>query len=191
MSNADHDLLRLILPSIFQVPGLKVINEPQQGIFELSIPLTPALARHVHSFELGPLGPTIKTALRITREKVYWLKPSIDKNLPSHVDTQILLLKFPSSKPAVDQVACILPLTTTQYMGAIRGQGPNLVGCFESDLLSENANESLQDGKIIVAIGPQIKEAMARAVGAARRILGISPLSDINPERHIFSDALT
>jgi len=188
-SNPDHDLLRIILPSIFQVPNLKISSEPQQNVFELSFPLTPTLPRHVHSCELGPLGSSIRAALRLTREKVYWLKPSIDRSLPSHVDTQVLLAKFPTSKPGLERVACILPLTNTEHMGTLRGRDDNIVARFESDLISETS--ATKDGKIVIAIAPQIKEVMGRAVDAARRILGISPSSEVNPEQHIFSDALT
>jgi hypothetical protein len=128
-------------------------------------------------------------AIRITREKVYWLMPSIDMNLPSHVDTQVLLLKFPTSRVHEERIACVLPLTTDQYMGTLRGRGSNIEAHFESDLTTKD--EQVKDGKVIIAIAPQIKDALRLAIDGARRVLRISPISDLGPERHIFSDTLT
>lgn len=115
--------------------------------------------------------------------------PSIDTQLPSNVDTQVLLLKFPNSMANSERTACIIPLTTTQYMGALRGKDLNIIASFESDLLSEA--EQPIEGKVIVSIAQEVKDSIKMAVGGVRQVLRITPISEINPEMQIFSDTLT
>ena len=185
---SELDVLRVIFPSVADNQEVK-FDKLASNVFELVFSLRPSEPRQVQPFDLGPIGSSITAGLRITREKVYWLMPSIDKNLPSHVDTQVLYLKFPASRVNRERVACILPVTTEQHMGTLRGRASSVIACFESDLVTQV--DRVLDGKVVIAIAPEIKDATHLAVDGARQILNISSGSAINHEGHIFSNTLT
>ncbi|ELU42183.1 raffinose synthase or seed inhibition domain-containing protein [Rhizoctonia solani AG-1 IA] len=111
----------------------------------------------VSSFNLGRPGGSITSALRLTRDKCYWLFAHQDGLLPSHTDTQILALR--SSK----HVVALLPLTTDACMGTLRGP------LFEpeKDLIFarfERSHSATETGQVVVTIAKDINSAIKASV---------------------------
>ncbi|CAE6462848.1 unnamed protein product [Rhizoctonia solani] len=140
----------------------------------------------VTSFNLGRPGQGISNALRLTRDKCYWLFARQDGALPSHTDTQILALR--SSK----HVIALLPLTTDACMGTLRGP------LFEpeKDLIFarfERSHSATETGQLVVTIAKDINSAVKGAVTQARSLLNVpGPLANTPPlGSYIFENKLT
>ena len=178
-----------LLPSLSTLPNLQVTSFGETT-YELAFDLPHSFPRAVDKFNLGKLGRSIVSTLRITREKVYWLMPSIDSELPGHVDTQVLLLRYKYVDAESEGVAVVLPLTTSEYMGTLRGSGSDLLVCFESDLTSGQSDR--MPAKVVVSFGTDVKSAIKSAVNGARSCLGSQiQFDDLDREQHIFSGSLT
>ncbi|CAE6360545.1 unnamed protein product [Rhizoctonia solani] len=140
----------------------------------------------VSSFNLGRPGGGITSALRLTRDKCYWLFARQDGALPSHTDTQILALR--SSK----HVVALLPLTTDACMGTLRGP------LFEpeKDLIFarfERSHSATETGQLVVTIAKDINSAVKGAVIQARQLLNVpGPLVNTPTlNSYIFENKLT
>ena len=181
--------LAALLPSLSTLPNLQVTPFGETN-YELAFDLPHSFPRAVDKFNLGKLGGSTVSTLRITREKVYWLMPSIDSELPGHVDTQVLLLRYKYADAKSEGVAVVLPLTTSEYMGTLRGSGSDLVICFESDLIPGQSDR--MPGKVVISLETNVKSAIRAAVNGARSCLGSQiQLNDLDKEQHIFSGSLT
>ncbi|CAE6522317.1 unnamed protein product [Rhizoctonia solani] len=128
----------------------------------------------------------ITNALRLTRDKCYWLFAHQDGALPSHTDTQILALR--SSK----HVITLLPLTTDACMGTLRGP------LFEpeKDLIFarfERSHSATETGQLVVTIAQDINSTIKGAVIQARLLLNVpGPLPNTPPlNSYIFENKLT
>ncbi|KAF8697700.1 Raffinose synthase or seed imbibition protein Sip1, partial [Rhizoctonia solani] len=140
----------------------------------------------VSSFNLGRPGGSITSALRLTRDKCYWLFAHQDGLLPSHTDTQILALR--SSK----HVVALLPLTTDACMGTLRGP------LFEpeKDLIFarfERSHSATETGQAVVTIAKDINSAIKASVVQARLLLNVpGPLVNTPTlNSYIFESKLT
>ncbi|KAJ1306273.1 hypothetical protein OPQ81_010976 [Rhizoctonia solani] len=140
----------------------------------------------VSSFNLGHPGHNITNALRLTRDKCYWLFAHQDGALPSHTDTQLLALR--SSK----HIIVLLPLTTNACMGTLRGP------LFEpeKDLIFarfERSHPATETGQLVVTIAEDINYAIKGAVVQARLLLNVpGPLANTPPlGSYIFENKLT
>ncbi|GAB1523389.1 hypothetical protein RhiTH_006534 [Rhizoctonia solani] len=140
----------------------------------------------VSSFNLGRPGGSITSALRLTRDKCYWLFAHQDGLLPSHTDTQILALR--SSK----HVVALLPLTTDACMGTLRGP------LFEpeKDLIFarfERSHSATETGQVVVTIAKDINSAIKASVVQARLLLNVpGPLVNTPTlNSYIFESKLT
>ncbi|KAH7334989.1 glycoside hydrolase superfamily [Rhizoctonia solani] len=140
----------------------------------------------ISSFNLGRPGEGIINALRLTRDKCYWLFAHQNGTLPSHTDTQILALR--SSK----HVVALLPLTTNACMGTLRGP------LFEpeKDLIFarfERSHSATETGQLVVTIAKDINTAIKGAIIQARLLLNVpGPLANTPPlNSYIFENKLT
>ncbi|KEP48882.1 raffinose synthase or seed inhibition protein Sip1 [Rhizoctonia solani 123E] len=140
----------------------------------------------VSSFNLGRPSEGITNALRLTRDKCYWLFAHQNGELPSHTDTQILALR--SSK----HVVALLPLTTDACMGTLRGP------LFEpeKDLIFarfERSHSATETGQLVVTVAQDINSAIKGAVSQARLLLNVpGPLPNTpRLDSYIFENKLT
>ncbi|CAE6403139.1 unnamed protein product [Rhizoctonia solani] len=148
--------------------------------------LTPPAVRAGRAFNLGRPSEGITNALRLTRDKCYWLFAHQNGELPSHTDTQILALR--SSK----HVVALLPLTTDACMGTLRGP------LFEpeKDLIFarfERSHSATETGQLVVTVAQDINSAIKGAVSQARLLLNVpGPLPNTpRLDSYIFENKLT
>jgi hypothetical protein len=202
-STIPKDILELF-PSIDTLSGIT-----SSKLAERSYALTFTLPKKGNpgetlQFDLGPLGADVHYTIRLTRQKcviiiairgtvteksadrVYWIFPSFSVPLPFNVDTQLLLLRLHDNT-----VAAILPLTTEQYTGSLRGSvaGNNVILRLERDV---STTPSPVLPKVVFIMGLNVKEVVSRAAEWLRTLqYGDSKLPTLASEEHIFSAGLT
>ena len=164
-----------VLPELAAVDKLEVIQS-HTGVYQLQIPLVD----NVTTVNFGPLGQDVGSAIRITRQNLFWLTPVFARTLPHDVDTQLILLKLPVL------AATIIPVTTFEYMGTLRGSWRDILAKFHIDHRMDFSK--LLFGVVIVAFAGEIRDAVRFAVDGVRSAQGLHhKFVDLNPESHIFS----
>ncbi|KAG9041439.1 hypothetical protein FS837_012270 [Tulasnella sp. UAMH 9824] len=181
-----------IFPALGSVSGLKIneLSKPAEKCYGIAFPLSKGKVGSVEEWDLGALGPDVEVVIRITRQKVYWLFPSFNIPFPTNTDTQVILIKLKNG-----QIAALLPLTTTVYMGGFRGSSIESIGVrFERDAATVKAGAVF--GKVAIAFGEELRDVVAKVVLAARVIDSPSSKSkaQVKPfgeEKTVFSETLT
>lgn len=117
--------------------------------------------------------------------RAFWLFPSFSRVLPTNVDTQLLLAQLHDGR-----VAAVLPLTTHEYMGTLRGSSSrSVVARFERDALPVAKSAT---AKIAVTIGVALQDVVRDVVRALRSIRSpYTPIKSFPEETSIFSGTLT
>ncbi|KZT33043.1 hypothetical protein SISSUDRAFT_445849 [Sistotremastrum suecicum HHB10207 ss-3] len=172
----------------------------------LTFPLDHGTPGQISTIELGKLGEGVRSMVRLTREKLFWLSPRVgrrEEGLSANLDTQVLILQLDSSSGSSKvnghggKVAVILPLTEPEYMGTLRGSpsiGGGIVARFERDVLHEGPGEDSEPlyAKLIISFSPSPHSAIQNAIDSARLAAGTETNSSVlDSERSIFSDGLT
>ncbi|KAG9003354.1 hypothetical protein FRB94_003177 [Tulasnella sp. JGI-2019a] len=188
-----NDLLE-IFPSLDTISDLQA-HPVLTHSYDVSFKLPTGKLGQVVEYDLGALGPDVKDILRIFRHDVYWLSPSTSRPLPANLDTQVLIVRLNNNGPR--HVAALLPLTTSEYMGTLRGSS------WEGGVVAR----FLQDGKpihgryitarIAVAFGASAHDAVRDVVKAARYSRSQEDhhksghKHKVSKETHLFSGAVT
>jgi hypothetical protein len=113
-------------------------------------------------------------------DRVYWLYPSTSTQLPSHVDTQLLLLS------TEENVYAILPLTTQAAMGTVRCESHDVVARFEVDSLDADETDIWT---ALIALDKNIRGAVKSAIDGARQLR--SEAKFVKSEKREFFEGLT
>ncbi|KAG8894403.1 hypothetical protein FRB99_001288 [Tulasnella sp. 403] len=155
------------------------------GCYDLSFDLPPGRIGSADEFDLGQFGSEVDGVIRITREKVYWLFTSISGDLPPNVDTQLLIIRRKDGR-----ISALLPLTTPEYMGTLRGSWHNTVRArFERDTTIQRRQVV---AKVALSVGDRIQDVVFNVVRAMRLLrFGTFPLAPLPDEQHTFSGKLT
>lgn len=194
-----------IFPSLNPQTDIRRINLEN---YLLTFSLDHGEPGQVSSIELGNLGEGVRSVVRLTREKLFWLSPRVGtrgEGLSADLDTQILILQLDSSASSSNvhgngtKVAVILPLTEPEYMGTLRGSPSSnveggIVARFERDVLHEGPGEDSEPlyAKLIISFSPSPHLAIRNAIDSARLAAGTETNSSVlDSERSIFSDGLT
>ncbi|KAG8921463.1 hypothetical protein FRC02_000221 [Tulasnella sp. 418] len=185
-----HTISELVITPLHaddKEPEPKVPGSEEEVSYEIGFRLSPGRPGSVDEFNIGGFGNEVDAVIRLTRDKVYWIFPTISSTLPSNVDTQILLVRLRSG-----HAAAVLPLTTPLYMGTFRGsQFGTVVARFEKD---SKTNSSKTFASVVVSFGSKIQDVVRNVVDCARIVRfgkpGI-PRQLLPAENHIFTNTLT
>lgn len=204
MSMNEHADIFKIFPNLSTETDIQRIGLEN---FVLTFPISHGRSSEISNIPLGPLSSSVKTAIRLTRESLYWLRPTVfrprarSRSLSADVDTQLLLLQLDHgstpSEASSGRVAAVLPLTEPEYMGTLRGDHDGgstdgVVARFERDVLHDGEDEEHIRAKIVVSFGSSPRDAIRNVVDAARIAAGTeTSYAVLDAERHIFSDTLT
>ncbi|KAG8890025.1 hypothetical protein FRB98_001460 [Tulasnella sp. 332] len=186
-SKLPKDLLT-ILPSWDTISGVQA--QPLPGTsYGVSFELPKGKVGQVVEYDLGALGSDVKDVLRVTRVDVYWLAPSTSKPLPTNLDTQLLLLRLTDGR-----IAAVFPLTTSGYMGTLRGtEYGGVIARFLQDAKPQGGKHTIS--QLAVAFATSAYDAVKDVVRAARRLSEHHHKHKgelvLPKETHIFSGGIT